>query len=211
MLCIQLLVQLYTTLTTLHTLWAICLPRWVKAAVESGNVGLTLESLLATKPMRCGPILEWPRKKWGGIIKGLSLPCSSSVSTRLMPESVMSQWLPYLPRPLGFSANLRLMAMLWSGDKTVVCQGGQHKKVTPTTGTHRLSLPLSLTQAHQLLQLLCAPSAHSEGWSNAWLIRMTYAVPMLTQFRQLEKLTWLFRLPCSVPVCRPKDVCRGRH
>lgn len=66
-------------------------------------------------------------------------PALHQVSTRLMPASVMSQRLPYLPRPLGFIANLLFMAKLWSEDKPAACQGGQRKKVT--LGHQHSSLP----------------------------------------------------------------------
>lgn len=61
-----------------------------------------------------------------------------------MPASVMSQRLPYLPRPLGFIANLPFMAELWSEDKPVVCQGGQQKKVTPRQRSSSHPLPASV-------------------------------------------------------------------
>lgn len=78
------------------------------------------------------------------------------------PASVMSQRLPYLPRPLGFIANLQFMAKLWSEDKLVLCQGGQQKKVT---SCHRYSsLPTRSVDANSSSAAQTASKCYALYW-----------------------------------------------
>lgn len=145
---------------------------WVYRAFVSAWVW----SLLTTKPD--APFLSSDCKHRQHYQRPQLAPALCQVSTKLMPASIMSQRSPYLPRPLGFLANLQSQgkALIWRQASRVPRWAGEKSDLPPPA-------LISPTHTHT-----CMPTAPLDVGANAVDSLLDYPVLSLCVVSQFVDL-----------------------